>query len=70
MRKLSRYDLLHAVADHDIEEVRSLLRQAGSQHLSLPAGASGISPEARMFAGQCESETPASAAAFRTPDVA
>ena len=37
MRKLSRCDLLHAVADHDIEEVRSLLRQAGSQHLSLPA---------------------------------
>ena len=37
MRKLSRCDLLHAVADHDIEEVRSLLRQAESQHLSLPA---------------------------------
>jgi len=37
MRQLSRYDLLHAVADHDTGEVRSLLRQAERQHLSLPA---------------------------------
>jgi len=43
---------------------------AGGTLSHRPAGASGISPEARMFAGQCESETPVSAAAFRTPDVA